>query len=216
MATLHSIGFVMAQPWPIGGSYYGERGHWLIATGQHRESDALDRSNFRVIVADLTARYPESTAVERATCSLVGWRERLLVDVADADARRAAEAWAERLEDYPVADDEDFSNLEYAEAPQCPDCHARHYTRNGEYDESRYHARCAVCKIRLHMIGHQVNRPHTTRDYILQIGTQRYQGTNTYGGRRDFPRYQPRMISPVTGERRSVAALNAAWGEIAI
>ena len=94
-------------------SYWGEYGDWYIVTGQHRDSDALTRSNFRVIHKDLLARFgEEAVTVERARNWLVGWSEALLVNPKMPDAVQAVIDWRERLDGYPVADDEDWSALE--------------------------------------------------------------------------------------------------------
>jgi len=95
--------------------YYGEREGWLIALSQHRDSEALDRSNFAVISADLRGRFPDDVAIESTSHFLVGWVEYLLVSPDNADAVAAAEAWRDRLADYPVADEMNLSEIEYAE-----------------------------------------------------------------------------------------------------
>ena len=95
--------------------YYGEREGWLIALSQHRDSEALDRSNFAVISADLRGRFTDDVAIESTSHFLVGWVEYLLVSPDNADAVAAAEAWRDRLADYPVADEENFGELEYNE-----------------------------------------------------------------------------------------------------
>lgn len=96
-------------------AYYGKRGHWLVVIGQHRDSDTLDRSNFRVIARDLQGRYGEDVAIERASHFLVGWAETLLVNPCNADAVAVANEWREKLEGYPVANEDDYSELESEE-----------------------------------------------------------------------------------------------------
>ncbi len=96
-------------------AYYGERQHFGIAFTQHRESDALERSNFRVAVAAMSQDDKNETwAVERASHFLVGWVEYLLVKPNSA-AWTIAEELRAREEEYPVLDDEDFSALEAEE-----------------------------------------------------------------------------------------------------
>ena len=100
---------------------------WGITFSQSRDSEALERSNYRRIYADLLAKFPEDVTDMRAGHWAVGWVEHVLVRVlADADAdigpenitpafARAASIGAYLTEQYPVYDDSDFSELEYAE-----------------------------------------------------------------------------------------------------
>jgi hypothetical protein len=110
----------MVELQPIHGSaaasfaYYGERDGWLIGLSVHRDSDALERSNWRTIVPDMLAQHPDDAAIERVSHWAVGWVDYLLVRPGTA-AADAAQTWAVKLDGYPVADEEDFSALEYAE-----------------------------------------------------------------------------------------------------
>lgn len=94
-------------------AYWGERGDWFIASAQHRDSNCLVRSNFRCFKKLLG---DEGTAVESFNHWAVGWVEYLLVDPSQAELIALAEKTREDLEDYPVLDDEDFSELETEEA----------------------------------------------------------------------------------------------------
>lgn len=94
--------------------YYGEREGWLIALNVHRDSDALERSNWRIITPSILAADPNDAAIERMNHWAVGWIDYLLVRPG-SPAQTAAEGWAERLANYPVADEEDFSALEFGE-----------------------------------------------------------------------------------------------------
>lgn len=89
-------------------SYSGERGAWLIAVGQHRNSDALERSNFRSFLRMMGGE-GDTIAIERESHWAVGWVEHLLIDPTDAQRVQAAEAI---LADYPIVDEKDFSHLE--------------------------------------------------------------------------------------------------------
>jgi hypothetical protein len=106
---------------PLGGSnsahsfaYWGERSDWLVALSQHRDSDAIDRSNWRTIAYPLIEAHPEDAAIESFSNWAVGWSEVLLVKPG-TPAATAAQDWADKLADYPAADDEDWSLLEYNE-----------------------------------------------------------------------------------------------------
>jgi hypothetical protein len=94
--------------------YYGEREGWLIALSQHRDSDALGRSNWAVITADVLSVSDEDAAIESASHFLVGWVEYLLVRPGSSAARRAQE-WRDRLDNYPIANEEHYSMLEWNE-----------------------------------------------------------------------------------------------------
>ena len=95
-------------------AYWGERGDWLVALSQHRDSDTVDRSNWRVIVPAMLADYPDDAATESMSHWAVGWVEYLLVRPG-TPAADAAQTWADKLADYPLADEEDYSLLEWSE-----------------------------------------------------------------------------------------------------
>ncbi len=96
-------------------AYWGENDDWLTAVAMHRDSDALERSNFRVISSDLMARFPDDVTVETFSHWLVGHTEECLVRP-DSPAADAAQAWRDKLDDYPVADEDDFSEEETNES----------------------------------------------------------------------------------------------------
>lgn len=117
---------------PLGGSntahsfaYWGERQEWLVALSHHRDSDALERSNWTVITDDLLIRFGdggdggpglegEDIAIESMSNWAVGWTEHLLVRPG-TPAAAAAEEWAKRLANYPVANEEHYGLLEWDE-----------------------------------------------------------------------------------------------------
>ena len=102
-------------------AYYGERlrhGQWAYCYGVHRDSDLLEESNFDAVHADMAKRFPSGVAVEEASHWAVGWYRHLAVRVLDkrGKATKAALAmreWLDRLEDYPVADESDYSEREW-------------------------------------------------------------------------------------------------------
>jgi hypothetical protein len=109
--------------------YYGdlyEEDGWGRAFGHHRDSDPLDESNWQVISEDLKERFPDDIEEESSNHFLVGWVETLRIRVLKnphrgiteeniTDAFKAAIEWKEKLESYPVADEEHYSNLEHEE-----------------------------------------------------------------------------------------------------
>ena len=92
-----------------------DRDDWIVAPcTQNRDSGALDRSNFRV-----QERILEDLGIETETHRFghwgPGWYEILLVEPGGADA---VDEIAQGLADYPVLDDEDFSEEEHKETEE--------------------------------------------------------------------------------------------------
>ena len=108
-------------------AYYGdldESDGWGRAFGVHRDSDVLEISNWETISADLAERFPDDWTSESSSHWAVGWveegRVRVLrdpdADIAEENLTEAFLAvldWKERLDEYPVADEEDFSRREW-------------------------------------------------------------------------------------------------------
>ena len=92
---------------------------WLVSLGQNRDSDALERSNFRVHVRELARLDPEASdhAIHRFGHWACGWFEIVIVRPGSACAEEA-EGTEAALSDYPVLHDEDFSELEREEADE--------------------------------------------------------------------------------------------------
>jgi hypothetical protein len=93
--------------------------------GIHRDSDLLNQSNWEVVhtmiaAAGLSESFPEYTSNHWA----VGWVTALCINLTTESGELntpAIEFWAairESLENYPVLDDEHYSNLEYADLVQ--------------------------------------------------------------------------------------------------
>lgn len=117
------------RKWTLPDSYMGA--HWpmhYVFLGQHRDSGSLTRSNFQVAIAALRALpewtppadCPEDDACSRLVVSenhwAVGWVEWIAIHESDAAAIEAAEDMLARLENYPVLDEQHFSQLEWDEA----------------------------------------------------------------------------------------------------
>jgi hypothetical protein len=85
-----------------------DRQDWIVVIGHNRDSDALSRSNWRVLCKDADRCGVESE-IHRFGHWACGWLEILIVA---PSAEAWAEAWAEALDNYPVADDEDLSEVE--------------------------------------------------------------------------------------------------------
>lgn len=118
------------QQWTRPSNYIGTQWEgWYPVLGQSRDSDPLERSNFRVALSLLReAESPEGViGDEEGTASvrvaherhfLCGWVETILVHESDEAALRAADDLAGRLQEYPILDEEDWSNLEHETAQE--------------------------------------------------------------------------------------------------
>lgn len=101
--------------------------------GQHRDSDALARSNYAVILKDLRDRFGDAVDDVRFGHYGVGWVEEIVFDADRIDVVKAVEEWLGTLERHPVASDEHFHQLEWDEnhpkddrycyANRSDDCH---------------------------------------------------------------------------------------------
>jgi len=96
---------------------------WARTFAHCRDSDTLEESNWNVITQDLLERFPDHTTIESYSHWAVGWCESLCVQMLTED-RKPTEAayavfeWHKSLEDYPVADEEDYSRAEWESAQE--------------------------------------------------------------------------------------------------
>ena len=105
------------------GAFLPDRQNWLVApVGRSRDSDILEDSNFRACLA-LLGGESDCVEVHRFGHWGPGWFEIIIIDplpiVSDrsdgqSDAIvRELESIQDRLDDYPVLDDDDLSQREY-------------------------------------------------------------------------------------------------------
>lgn len=114
---------------------YAEEQGWqgvaIGPVGHHRDSDALERSNWAVVYADLHDRFGSDVDEVSFGHWAVGWVAELAWNAGNAELSEAVDRWFAALSDYPVADDEHFSELEwednhpregecYTGDPDCP------------------------------------------------------------------------------------------------
>lgn len=109
-------------------AYWGEKSDWLVVATKHRNSDCLVRSNFRCLIEALAGKehkhagakgsseLTEFLAIEEASHWAVGWLQYLIINPADTVGIALAEKLLAEIEDYPVLNEEDFSELESEEA----------------------------------------------------------------------------------------------------
>jgi len=91
-------------------AYYGEHPTWLVTLAQTRDSDAVERSNWRYITSGILLAYPDDAVIESMNHWAVGWVEYLLVKP-DSPAVKVMSDWQDVLAVYPVADEEDYEKL---------------------------------------------------------------------------------------------------------
>jgi hypothetical protein len=118
--------------WSMPDSYFGAtREGCYVFLSQHRDSDTLERSNFR---SALEAIGGESVSeggarVVREGHWAVGWVEWIAIPFGPSVALAKANEIMEGLEGYPVVDEEDWSELEQDDANEvwskCYDWHER-------------------------------------------------------------------------------------------
>lgn len=82
---------------------------------QHRDSDTLTRSNFRSALKALGGETDTVLVVNEGHWA-VGWVEWIAIHKDDHGALRKADEIMDSLEDYPVVNEEDWSELETEEA----------------------------------------------------------------------------------------------------
>jgi len=90
---------------------------YFVFLGQHRDSDALTRSNFERGLA-LIGGESETVQVVRERHWAVGWVEWVAIHESDLAARDKAQAILEKLDGYPVVDEDHLSDLEWREADE--------------------------------------------------------------------------------------------------
>lgn len=106
------------KKWTLPSDYSGE--HWdgyYVFLGQHRDSDALDRSNFESGLETIGGE-SDTVIVVRESHWAVGWVEWIAIHQDDEKALKVADEIAVALENYPVVDEEHYSQLETEEADE--------------------------------------------------------------------------------------------------
>lgn len=98
-----------------------DKSNWAMTVSKHRDSGLLDESNYEVISEDMRTRFPDDVEDVRFSHWAVGWVDHLFVRIHDANgeftpAFDAIVDWEQQLSDYPVADEDHYSNLEYETA----------------------------------------------------------------------------------------------------
>ena len=103
--------------WTMPKNYFGETwpDYYSAGVGQSRDSDALERSNFRSMLAKLGGE-SETVIVVRENHWAVGWVEWIAIQQNDDKSLAIADRTKGELDDYPVIDESDWSELESEDA----------------------------------------------------------------------------------------------------
>ena len=105
------------RPWTHPDNYIGEvwPDYYSSGFGRSRDSDALERSNFRVAI-DALGGESETVTIVRERHWAVGWVEWIAIHSSDTKALAVARQLCDRANNYPPLDEEDWSREELEEA----------------------------------------------------------------------------------------------------
>jgi hypothetical protein len=107
------------KKWESGSDYAGEDlTEWYCLVSRTRDSDNLENSNFETILKELGEN---PSALEEKRGLLVanfrhwacGWFETLMIHESDDELLQRADEIKEKLNDYPVYDEDDYSEREF-------------------------------------------------------------------------------------------------------
>lgn len=102
--------------WSMPDHYAGaEWPEYFVFLGQHRDSDALTRSNFQCAL-EAVGGEGDTVRVVREGHWAVGWVEWIAIHESDAKSLEQADEIVAALSDYPVVNDDHFSETEAEEA----------------------------------------------------------------------------------------------------
>jgi hypothetical protein len=108
------------KPWTRAANYSGvDWSDYYMAIGRHRDSNILDNSNFDSFLALLGGENGGNVVVANSSHWAVGWVECILVHK-QAPKRTLAvlTQTLESLDDYPIVDEDHYSNAENEEADE--------------------------------------------------------------------------------------------------
>jgi len=103
--------------WAMPECYFGEvwPDYYSAGVGQSRDSSALERSNFAIMLRDLGGG-SESVIVVRERHWAVAWVEWIAIHESATDKLAIAEKNCAAIEEYPILSEDHFSELESEEA----------------------------------------------------------------------------------------------------
>lgn len=110
---------IKLDEWSMPDSYFGATwyGHYVFLS-QHRDSDCLERSNFRSALKAIGGESETKRGVQvvREGHWAVGWVEWIAIPCGPSIALAKANEITEELDQYPVVSEDDWSELESEEA----------------------------------------------------------------------------------------------------
>jgi hypothetical protein len=113
METVETYEPKYLEKWTRPDSYAGATWYdYFTFLGRHRDSDLLTESNFDAALKALGGE-SETVVVNRCSHWAVGWVESIMIHESDSKALAIADELAAALSDYPVLDEDDFSNREF-------------------------------------------------------------------------------------------------------
>ena len=138
------------ERWTMPRYYFGAEWpeYYSAGVGRSRDSSCLEESNFEAMLAELGGE-SDTVQVVRESHWAVGWVEWIAIHESDEKSLRAADAMQERLEDYPILDEDDFSSREHEECERVwSDCYSAservRYLRENRCDTGFRELRAAV------------------------------------------------------------------------
>lgn len=138
------------ERWKMPRDYFGAEWpeYYSSGVGRSRDSDCMEESNFHAMLAELGGE-SDTVKVVRESHWAVGWVEWIAIHESDEQSLRAADAMQERLEDYPILDEDDLSSREWEECERVwADCYTARervrYLRNARCTEDFRTLRAAV------------------------------------------------------------------------
>ena len=100
-------------------AYWGTRENWIVVITRTRDSDLLETSNWHYCLKkfNMVDNLDKiDVAIERAGHWACGWLEYLVISPDNAEFIALSQDIDKRLKDYPVLDDDDYSNRQWEEA----------------------------------------------------------------------------------------------------
>lgn len=106
--------------WTMPENYYGEvwPATYSAGVGQSRDGGALERSNFECMLEALGGDNGDTVRVVRESHWAVGWVEWIAIHQDNEAALRIADEIKGKLDDYPVVNEDHWSELEFTEAAE--------------------------------------------------------------------------------------------------
>jgi len=90
-----------------------------IGISKHRDSDAMDRSNWDYVIEQLNERFPDETPAPWNIAHLghwaVGWVDWLTYDTGKPDLEEFFKGIRTKLADYPLLDEDRYHDMEWAD-----------------------------------------------------------------------------------------------------